>query len=199
MKNLFLDHSIDIITKYYKKCNSEEIEKLKYGLEGLYLTITKLVIITILAIILNVLIETIIVLLFFNIIRYFAFGFHAKKSSECLITSIILFIALPLIISYIHPNLIIKIFISMLCIISMILFAPADTIKRPLINIKKRRYRKISSTILAIIYTMLIVFVPINISEIILCSLIIQSVMINPITYKIFKQPYNNYLTYNKV
>ena len=44
MKNLFLNNSISFLKKY-NDYSEEEIEKLMYGLEGLYLTITKLVII----------------------------------------------------------------------------------------------------------------------------------------------------------
>ena len=46
MKKNFLDKSISFITKY-KKYSKKDIEKLEYGLEGLYLTITKAIIIII--------------------------------------------------------------------------------------------------------------------------------------------------------
>ena len=42
MKELFLKTTIDYITKY-KNYSNDEIEKLQYGLEGIYLTVTKIV------------------------------------------------------------------------------------------------------------------------------------------------------------
>ena len=53
MKEVFLNKSLNFILKNNNSYTEDEIEKIKYGLEGLYLTITKLIIILILAWILN--------------------------------------------------------------------------------------------------------------------------------------------------
>ena len=53
MKEVVLTKSINFISQY-KEYSEEELEKINYGLEGLYLTITKLVIIVLLSIILNI-------------------------------------------------------------------------------------------------------------------------------------------------
>ena len=45
-----------------------------------------------------------------------------------------------------------------ICIISYILFAPADTIKRPLPNKRKRTIRKWATVLTGIIYTLIIAF-----------------------------------------
>ena len=49
MKELFLDKSIELIQQYHDPYTEEEIELLRYGLEGIYLTVTKLVIIILLS------------------------------------------------------------------------------------------------------------------------------------------------------
>lgn len=193
MKDIFLNQTINTITKYNPNYNKDQLEKLKYGLEGIYLTITKTIVILTLSILFNIVKEVLMILILFNIIRYFAFGFHAESSKQCLIISFSIFIGLPLIIFYLQPNLILKAVISILCIIQIIIFAPSDTIKRPLPNKKKRLIRKIISTIIALIYTIILLITKNTISEILLCVLIIQTINISPITYKIFKQPYNNY------
>lgn len=142
MKQAFLNHSIQMITKYNSSYNDEEIEKLKYGLEGLYLTFTKLVILAILSIILGIWKEMIIVLILFNIIRFPAFGFHANSSITCLLFSITLFLGLTYLMLHINIPLYGKILISVICLIDYILFAPADTPKRPLTNKKKEILEK---------------------------------------------------------
>lgn len=194
MKEVFLTNSIKFITKYNNKYTSDDIDKIKYGLEGLYLTITKLIIIFILAILFGFFKELIIMLIFFNIIRFPAFGFHADKSYTCLIISIILILGLTYFMIKTAIPKEIQLLISIICTSTFIIFAPADTVKRPLTNKKKRKYRKIASCICAVIYTFLIFFIKNNIlSNLILTSLIIETIMINPITYKIFGMPYNNY------
>ena len=86
MKEKFLNDSVNLITRYNNTYTEDDIDKIKYGLEGLYLTVTKLIIIVLISIILGIFKELILVLIFFNIIRYPAFGVHADKSIICLIT-----------------------------------------------------------------------------------------------------------------
>lgn len=193
MKQLVLNRSLDFITKY-KDYKEDEIEKLKYGLEGIYLTITKLVIIFILSIILNISKEVVILLFLFNIIRYFGFGIHAKKSSECLATSILLFIIFPIIFLRVNIPKNFLFLLSILCIISFIFFAPADTIKRPFRNKKKRIIRKFMTIIVGTIYLALSFMLKTEwICTLLQLSIIIQAIVINPLIYMILRQPYNNY------
>lgn len=193
MKEKFLNTSINFIGKYYSY-DKKEIEKLKYGLEGLYLTLTKIVFTFILALLLGIIKEFFIVLLLFNFLRYFGFGFHAENSSQCLILSSFWFVILPFILLKLNITLNIFIILCFLCIVCIMLFAPSDTIKRPLYNKKKRIIRKILNTILAIIYVVVALMLKSNyFYTLILTSLIIEVIVINPLTYKIFKQPYNNY------
>ena len=49
------------------------------------------------------------------------------------------------------------IIIALVCNICLLLYAPADTYKRPLVNAKKRKRFKFMSVILGIIYTILII------------------------------------------
>ena len=81
--------------------------------------------------------------------------------------------------------------------IIFLLYAPADTVKRPLINKKKRKMYKILSVITALIFISLIFIVDnFLIKNILIFALILESILILPITYKIFKLPYRNYLNY---
>ena len=194
MKELFLKKSVEFITKYNKKHSEDDIEKIKYGLEGIYLTITKLVIIFLIAIIFNFFKELLIMLVFFNIIRFPAFGFHADKSITCLIISTTILLGLTYLMINISVSLFNKVVISLLCLLTYILFAPADTVKRPLTNVKKRRYRKLASIIGALLYIAMIILIKnTTISNLILTALIVESIMINPIMYKLFNMPFNNY------
>lgn len=196
MKARFMNNTIAFLQKY-NTYSKEDIEKLEYGLEGIYLTITKLIILFFIATLLGVVKEFITLLLLFNIIRYTGFGFHAEKSYQCLIISSFCFLIIPIFFINIVLSKIIYIVICIFCIINFLLFAPADTIKRPLPNKKKRIIRKITTTIIGLIYSILsIVFYNHWISAILISALIIQVIVINPLTYKILKQPYNNYKNY---
>ena len=69
MKERFLNSCINFITKY-NDYTEKDIKKLRYGLEGLYLTITKTIIILILALVLKIFVEVISIIILFNLIRY---------------------------------------------------------------------------------------------------------------------------------
>ena len=83
-------------------------------------------------------------------------------------------------------------------ILHYLLFAPADTKKRPLPNKKKRTIRKYITIIVGCIYTLAIILLDSNYwTNIFLSVLIVQAIVISPITYWLFGQPYNNYKKLN--
>ena len=84
-----------------------------------------------------------------------------------------------------------------LSILCYLFYAPADTRKRPLVKKNKRIRFKIITLIIAFIY--ILVFFNINnifIKNVIACTMMIQAVLIHPLTYKVFKLPYKNYEGY---
>ena len=200
MKKKILTNSMNYIKNKKKHLNSEQLEIIEYGLESIYLTITKIIIILLLAKILNIFKETILMIVFYNIIRLFSFGLHAKNSTTCLITSLILFIGGTYLAIYLNISLIIKEILSILCLILIIIYAPADTEKRPLINKKKRKKFKILSILTTIIIICLITYLNNNVlTNFMVIGLIEATIMILPITYKLHKLPYNNYKNYNYI
>ncbi len=196
MKNKFINFTISFITKYYNY-PKEDLQKMKYGIEGIYLTITKCIVIIILALLLGIFKETVVTLILFNIIRFSGFGFHAEKSYQCLILSILYFINIPLLFININISKLTTVAICAFCMISYLLFAPADTKKRPLPNKRKRLIRKISTVLIGTIYSLFIICLSKNfLTPLLLSTLVIQALIINPLFYMIFRQPYNNYKSY---
>ena len=108
MKEVFLNHSLEFISNSKGDLTQDEKEKLAYGLEGLYMTITKLVVIFLIAIIFGFVKEFLFTLIMFNIIRYVGFGYHANKSIICLISSTALLLGLPFILLHIKINLAVR-------------------------------------------------------------------------------------------
>lgn len=197
IKKFIISNSMKTIKNYYPNYNKEELEKIQYGLEALYLSITKVVIIIIAALLLNILTETLVVLLLFNILRATGFGLHATKSWGCWITSLPTFIIIPLICKHITIPFYLLIGIALLSLICFVLFAPADTHKRPLIRKKRRIIYKILTISLGICYLILIIYSKSQFLKSALASaMLIEAILICPLTYKLFKLPYNNYKNY---
>lgn len=198
MKKYIINMGISFIKKY-NNYNQEDIEKIKYGLEGIYLTLSKFIIVSLLAIFLGIIKEMLIFTIIYNILRIPSFGLHATKSWICLLSTTILFIGIPYLCILLIIPINIKIVISIVGIVFMFKNSPADTYKRPIINRNRRNKFKFISTILTIIYSFICIYLNINfISNCILFSIILQNCMISPTVYKIFKLPYNNYKTFLK-
>lgn len=196
MKKIIIDKCINYI-KNHNKYDSTKLAEIKYGLEAIYLTISKLIVITILAILLGIIKEMIIYMIIYNIIRTTSYGLHATKSWICLLTSTILFIGIPYLCINITIHLYLKIIIGILCAILMFKNSPADTYKRPIVSKKRRKRLKLLSTLISVIYCILAIIIPNNyLSNCFIFALIMQNGMISPTIYKIFKLPYNNYKDY---
>ena len=197
MKKLIINKCMELVTTYNKDLSQRDIDKIKYGLEGLYLTITKLIFIIIVSIILGIWKETLLLILIFNGIRLTAFGVHAKRSIDCLISSTLFFILFPIICIKFSIPLIVKVILFIPLTVLIGIFAPADTEKRPLINKKKRKIYKTLSIIISLIYmTIAIVIKDNTLSNCFIFAIVIQIIIMLPITYKIFGVSYNNYKTY---
>lgn len=198
MKEKFVNKGISFISKY-QECDDLKMKRLKYGLEGLYSLLFKLTVVTIIALITNNIQETLLFLLFYSGVRTFSFGIHAKSNLACWITTIIIYNIIPLLIkNYTAPSYIGYIVIG-ISFISMLLWAPADTPNRPLIRKKQRIKCKILSITVVILYILIYIFNNTTIiNNALIYALLVQSIIINPITYKITKTQFNNYKYYHK-
>lgn len=196
IKNFIINNSISLVNKT-NKYNNTELEEIKYGLESIYLAITKVVVILFISACIGLFKEAVLFLLIFNLVRATAFGLHASKSIWCWISSSISFLLIPFICKNVIFPTIFYIVASIITVIIFLLYAPADTVKRPLINKKKRKMYKILSVITALIFISLIFIIDnFLIKNMFIFALILESILILPITYKIFKLPYRNYLNY---
>lgn len=197
MKKRFLKKVENDIKNQYPNYSSDKIEEIMYGIEGIYLTITKSIIIFLCALILGIFKELLYLLIAFNFIRLFAFGMHANKSWICLIFSSSVFLTGAFLCKYITISKEVLYVLYLLILIIMIKYAPSDTVKRPLIKKKKRTMYKVLSIIITVTYFIITLFIQNNlIINSMVIGLIIECILIVPITYKAFKMPYKNYINY---
>ena len=198
MKKIIITKCINYIEKNcdYSQNKMKEIE---YGLVSVYLTLSKTIFICFLSIILNIFKESIIFMIFFNIIRTVAFGLHAKKSWICWMSSTISFIIIPFMCKYITINHYIVQIICLGCVLLIFKNAPADTKKRPIVKKNRRIVFKALATCISLLYSSIAICLNNNfITNAIIFSLILENILISPTVYKIFKMPYNNYINFLK-
>ena len=199
MRNAFVNGGYNYIISCYPNYDQLTKDKIRYGLESIYILITKLIFIFALAFILKIPLEVLIFLALYNLIRMPSFGLHATKSWMCLVSSSLIFILVPILCINIKIPINIKLILGIIGIILMIKNAPADTYKRPIINKKRRLTYKIISSFVALSLTIASIFMNnIFLANACIMALVVQCFLISPYVYKIFKLPYNNYLNYQK-
>ena len=196
MKDLIIGKQLNVIKKY-NDFDDDKLAVIKYGLESIYILITKTIIILLVSYLLGLLKQTIIFLVCYNFIRIPSFGLHATKSWICLVSSLLIFIILPFICTVITIPMYLKIIIGLIGLAFIIKNAPADTYKRPIISKKRRMFFKVCSSIVTIAMILFSLFIEDQfLANSLLFSIILQCFMISPTVYKFFKLPYNNYKRY---
>lgn len=177
--------------------STEEKEMFTYGLKGILMTTTKLLVILLLSFFLNNFNNTIIFMLCYFPLRTFSFGIHLSKSRDCWFFSLIAFLIIPFLITKIDLPTNIFLILLIIYLPFYTIWAPADTVKKPMLNKKKRIFSKFLTLFILFIYIILLNFVPKNISTSMLWAATFQLFLISPFTYKIFGQPYRNYLNFD--
>lgn len=196
MKEKFIVKVIDL-AKREKKYSDEDIAVMRYALEGIYLTFTKILVITIIAALLGLFKEYILFVLIYTPIRSVSFGWHANTTKECWIVSILAFILIPYMCELVVMNNIVKIILLSFTFLMFALYSPADTKKRPIVSKKRRLTFKILSLIICLIYAYYSISTSNLVSNLMVASLLYQSLLISPFIYKVTHQEFNNFKAYN--
>lgn len=198
VKEWFLKTNTNYI---YSRTNYSEKKKkiIKYGMECIYTIITKTFVVLVISALVGTIEETCLLLIFYALVRMFGFGIHATKNLYCWIISLFTYIVLPLILKYIEFNQMVIIMAEFISLIGLILWAPADTKKRPLIHENQRKKDKIILLIIVGIYIIYSELFNNIYSHCMMMSMILEFICTCPLTYFIFKQPFNNYKYFKMV
>lgn len=197
MKKFIINKTLNFITSQ-KDYDQTTLEELRYGLAAIYLTFSKFIVISIIAILLGIFKEMLTLLIVYNMLRVVSFGLHASKSWICLLSSVLIFIGGPTLCMNIEINNIIISIISIITIPIIYRYSPADTKKRPIVNPKRRKIFKYLSTTFAVAFCITALIIDNSfITNCLMLSLIVQSFVIHPAVYKMFGMSYDNYKNFN--
>ena len=182
--------------------NEEKAEILDYGLHLIIGEIPKVFIMIGLAFLLGVGELSILAFLLILPYRSFSGGFHLKTHLGCILCTTSFYAGTALLSKYITLTEPVK-YIAIIAVwifgMMMIkLYAPADTENVPVISKKERRKRKIASYIMLSISLLAAAIIPNRIiSNILLFGMLIQTLSITRLAYKITKNKYG-YEEYEK-
>lgn len=183
----------------YAKNEGKDYLKLLYGMEVIVTNVFSLTILFVLSLILGTLIQSVAVLVGFNVIRRNASGAHAANSISCGLSSSVLFIIVPwLLRGYTIDNFVVApVFCTIMTLLC--LYAPADTESKPLVGKKKRaRLRKHALIAGALLMAVTLLIGDNSLKTWFTLGAVYETISILPITYRVLNKKYRNYKYYEK-
>ena len=187
--------------------DDEEAEVIKYGLELIIGEVPKILLLFIIAIVLKI--GWLVIFAYFTMLPYkiVAGGFHLKTNIGCTIGTLSIYYGNVLIIKYItwtqiYTKYIVILIAFVFSMIMVSLYAPADTVNLPILTKRERKTKRILSYVFATITLLVAIIIKDNIlSNILLLNVLIESICISKVAYKLTKNEYGyeNYLKELKV
>ena len=189
------------IRKEMPEVDDERAEVINYGLQILLGEVPKFFIMLLIAYALGLLKLSFITFFIIMPYRMFSGGFHLHTHIGCIISTCtfycgVAFLSKTIVLDSIAKYVLVAI-ITVFGIIMIKLYAPADTIKHPLINKNKRIVLKmLSITFCTLLVILSIIIKNETIDSLIIFGIYVEISLIIPITYKLFHLSYNNYKNY---
>lgn len=179
------------VISHIEETDIRKIETVRYGIKVLMINAYKIPIIFITAYILGIFKYAVISYICFGSLRTFAGGIHAERGIACILSSMIAIYSPVFLSSYLNRSHNIILFIITFVIIA--LYAPSDTKKKPIKSYKLRSDLKTESIIVVITVFVSSIFLPDHVSTIMITSMFIESLLVLPVTYKIFGKERSSY------
>ena len=194
-----ISHSLAVKLNHYNNKEGLEFTKMKYGMEVFLINISKLIIMYLLAALLGVLPQTLIIHGAYWAVKRYSFGLHALNSTVCTVASCILFVFCPWYLAGMGVGNVVVLAVFSFLILSLYLYAPADTKAMPLIGQKLRaRFKKKAVAIGVVLMVIALVIPSESIKLLLTLGAVYQTVSILPLTYKILKRSEKNHEKYEK-
>ena len=196
MINQICESLTNRIRQEMPEIDDEKADVIRYGLELIIGEIPKIVLLFVIAIILKI--GWLVVFAYFTMLPYkiVAGGFHLKTNIGCTIGTLTIYYGNVLISKYItwtpiYMKYIMILVIFIFSIIMISLYAPADTVNLPILTKKERKTKKILSYIFATITLVASIVIKDNtLSNILLLNVIVESICISRVAYKLTKNEY---------
>lgn len=179
--------------------SQDDYENVHYFLEVFFINLFKLFQVYLCAYLFDTLFETFVMNCAYVLLRSHANGWHARSSFNCSLLGISCFVGIPLLLqkTMLPFNGWIVVILSILLLIEVGLYAPADTEKNPLVSVSERKRKRRNALFMTLILVLLsYVIQNQSLQTLILSGLFIEILMIHPLFYKLTKRSYKNYEKY---
>lgn len=203
MIDKFCGYLTDRIRKEMPEVDDERAEVIQYGLQVMIGEIPKFFIMALIAFLFGILKWTAVCFALMLPYRMYSGGFHLKSHIGCIIGTSLMYTGNAFVSQYFTLPFEYKIFAAIIlwifAIVMIRMYAPADTENIPIVSKKERRKRKIYSYIIVTVMLVTCVLVKHNIiSNMLLIGVLLQTISITRIAYKITDNKYGYEVYYQE-
>lgn len=177
---------VDFVVKNTEEIDDIKIETIRYGIKVFMINVYKIPIIFITAYMLGIFKYAVISYICFGALRAFAGGIHADRGIGCIASSMTVLYSPVYLSNYLNRSH--NIILFTITFIIIILYAPSDTRKKPIKSKKLRSDLKAKSILTAITIFISSMFMPEKMSVVMAAGIFMESLLVLPITYKIFRK-----------
>lgn len=203
MVDKICEYLTKLIRRKMPEIDDERAEVIMYGLQLIIGEIPKLILLFVVAIIFKI--GWLVIFAYITMLPYkiVAGGFHLKTHIGCTIGTFVVYFGNAILSRYVilqpmYMRYIIAGLIWILAIIMITLYAPADTVNLPILRKKERKIKKVLSYIFASLTILVAIIIKDStLSNILLFNVLIESISISRLAYKLTKNEYG-YETYSK-
>ena len=178
-----------LATKINCEPGSPTYDKLWYGTYVFYLNAVKMLILVAIALILGVLPYVAVFALAYGALRSYSFGVHLDNSLLCMLVGLVYYLGSIYLSLYMEIPTIVKVATILICAVGFVLYAPAQTRKRPIPEHQQKVLKKKSLGMFAVVTVSVFALHPLPVfSNLVFMAVVCQTINLLPITYKIFKE-----------
>jgi len=164
-------------------------DKLWYGTYIFYLNVAKTLVLIIVALALGIMPYVAVFALAYGALRVYSFGVHLDNSLLCTLIGLAYYLGSVYLSLHADIPLAVKVVFLLACTACFILYAPAQTKKRPIPEHQRKILKRKSLGILAVVISFVFILRSFPVfSNLVFLAVVCQSVNLLPITYKIFKE-----------
>ncbi|HHY91345.1 MAG TPA: accessory gene regulator B family protein [Clostridiales bacterium] len=163
------------IQRNHPKFSELDIKIIKFGLECIFGEGSKFLAYLIFFSFFSLAKEYLIAFLFFALTRFAAGGYHEKTYWRCFITSLLIFSSILGIAIYVPLPFWLRIFMSILSVMLMVVYAPVDHPNKPIISEHRRRKFKRLAIGMAILFSGISFFLSDYYAKIVLISVFLEA------------------------
>ena len=170
--------------------NSPTYDKLKYGTHVFYINAVKSLLLIIVALVLGILPYVAVFALVYGALRIYSFGVHLNNSLLCTVIGFVYYLGSVYLSLYAEVPLWARVALLAVSTMGFVVYAPAQTKKRPIPARQRKILKKKSLVILAVVAVAVFILHHLSpvFSSLILMAAVCQTVNLLPSTYRIFKE-----------